>query len=135
MTQQHHFAFAGLTEESGDFERVLWTGLHAQLVLQTIRPQESVGEEIHEHADQVLVVVRGRAEIVMEGSTTAAGPSDVVVIPRGIRHDVVNPGPEPLVFHTVFAPPQHAVYGVYPTRAEAEAAEESGEDMPPLPSN
>jgi mannose-6-phosphate isomerase-like protein (cupin superfamily) len=135
MTEQHHFPIAAIAEESTNFERVLWTGLHAQLVIIALQAGEAMGEEIHEHGDQVLVVVRGSADVLMEGGPTRAEPGDVVVIPRGIRHDVVNPGPGPLVLHTVYAPPQHAAYGLYPTRAEAEAAEESGEDLPPLPSN
>lgn len=135
MSQQHHFPIARVGDHSGDFERVLWTGLHAQLVVLTIQPGESQGEEIREHADEVVIVVSGSAEIAMEGGTTTSAPGDVVVIPRGTRHDIRNAGAEPLVFHAIYAPPQHAVYGEYATRAEAEAAEESGEDLPPLPAN
>lgn len=135
MTDQHHFRMAKVAEESGDFERVLWTGIHAQLVLLTVPPGEATGEQLHEHADQVFTVVSGSAEVVMEGGKVHAEEGDVVVVPRGIRHDVRSHGRTPLRVALVCAPPQHAAYGAYATRAEAEAAEESGEDMPPKPAN
>jgi mannose-6-phosphate isomerase-like protein (cupin superfamily) len=135
MSEQHHFRIARIAEESEDFERELWTGLHAQLVLHRVAAGDGLGEEIHEHGDQVVTVVAGSADVTMEGHTTRAEEGDVVVIPRGIRHEVRNAGRKPLVLYSVYGPPQHAVYAAYSTRAEAEAAEESGEDLPPLPSN
>lgn len=131
MTEQHHFRIAEIAEEHHDYERVLWTGRHAQLVLLTIPGKGEVGEEIHEHGDQVVAVVSGKAEVTMNGGATHADPGDVVVIPRGTRHNLTNRGKDPLVVYTVYAPPEHAVDGAYPTREEAEQAQESGEDTPP----
>lgn len=135
MSEQHHFRMATAAEENEDYERVLWTGLYAQLVLHRVPAGEALAEKILEHGDQVVTVVKGSADVTMEGHTTHAEEGDVVVIPRGIRHDVRNPGRKPLLFYSVYGPPQHAVYAAYSTREEAEAAEESGEDLPPLPSN
>ncbi len=131
MTQQQHFPIAAIAEQSSDFERVLWTGRHAQLVVLTVQPGDGVGQAIHEHGDQVLGVVSGGAHVVTVDGTTRARPGDIVVVPRGTRHDVVNAEPEPLVLWTVYAPPAHAVDGAYATHADADAAEASGEDTPP----
>ena len=35
-----------LTEENGDFRRVLYTGRYLQLVLMSIQPGEEIGEEV-----------------------------------------------------------------------------------------
>lgn len=131
MTEQHHFPIAAVAEQSADFRRVLWTGRHSQLVIMTIPVGEEIGSEVHAHTDQILSVVSGVGEAVLGHETTALVPGDLVTVHAGTRHNVVNTGPLPLVLYTVYAPPEHAIDAVHATRAEAEAAEESGEDTPP----
>ena len=41
-----------LTEENGDFRRVLYTGKNLQLVLMAIEPGGAIGEEVHDDRDQ-----------------------------------------------------------------------------------
>jgi len=131
MTEQHHFPIAAVAEQSADFRRVLWTGRHSQLVIMTIPVGEEIGSEVHAHTDQILSVVSGVGEAVLGTEAAPLVPGDLVTVHAGIRHNVVNTGPLPLVLYTVYAPPEHAIDAVHATRAEAEAAEESGEDTPP----
>lgn len=131
MTEQHHFPIATIAEESTDFRRVLWTGRHAQLVVMTIPVGGQIGEEIHAHVDQILTVVSGSADVTLGPQTTAVVQGDLVTVPAGTRHNVVNTGALPLRLYTVYAPPEHAIDAVHATREDAEAAEESGEDTPP----
>ncbi len=131
MTEQHHFPIATVAEQSADFRRVLWTGRHAQLVIMTIPVGGEIGEEVHAHTDQILTIVSGSADATLGGQTTAVVQGDLVTVPAGTRHNVVNTGPLPLVLYTVYAPPEHSLDAVHATKEEAEAAEESGEDTPP----
>jgi quercetin dioxygenase-like cupin family protein len=52
-----------LTEDSGDFRRVLYMGKNLQLVLITIQPGEEIGEEVHEDRDQFFRFEVGEGEV------------------------------------------------------------------------
>ena len=54
-----------LTEENGDYRRVLYTGKQLQLVLMSLAPGEEIGEEIHEKGDQFFRVEKGKGEILI----------------------------------------------------------------------
>ena len=128
-----HFAIATVAEQSVDFRRVLWTGVHAQLVIMTIPPGGEIGEEVHEDTDQILTFVSGTGEAVVAGETRKVVQGDLVAVPAGTRHNFLNTGANPLVLYTVYAPPEHAEGTVHATKEEAEAAEAAGMDAPPRP--
>lgn len=126
-----HWDMAAEGERSTEFRRVLWTGEHTQLVIMTVPAGGEVGEETHEENDQLLSVVTGSGEVVIEGEERLVAAGDVVAVPAGTRHNVLNVGPAPLVLSTVYGPPEHAAGAVHRTKEEGEAAEESGQDEPP----
>lgn len=105
------------------FREVIATGPHSQLVVMTLPPGVEIGEEVHETIDQTLVVVDGEADAVLDGVSTAIGPGDLVFVPAGTRHNVINRGAGDLRLYTVYAPPAHAQGTVHRTRAEADADE------------
>ena len=125
-----HFTIATVAEKSPDFRRVLWTGEHTQLVIMTIPPDGEIGEEVHD-VDQILTFVSGIGEAKVGGSTRKVSQGDLVVVPAGTKHNVLNAGPNPLVLYTVYGPPEHADGAVHATKQEADAAEEAGKDEPP----
>jgi mannose-6-phosphate isomerase-like protein (cupin superfamily) len=127
----HHFTIATVAEQSADFRRVLWTGKHAQLVIMTVPPGGEIGEEVHEHTDQILTFVSGAGEADVAGDTRPVTAGDLVAVPAGTRHNFRNTGVNPLVLYTVYGPPEHADGTVHRTKEEAEAAEAAGEDEPP----
>jgi mannose-6-phosphate isomerase-like protein (cupin superfamily) len=126
----YHYTIATVAEQYADFRRVLWTGKHSQLVIMTIRAGEDIGEEVH-HVDQILTFVSGIGEAIVDGERRPVVAGDLVAVPAGTRHNFVNTGPNPLVLYTVYAPAEHADGAVHGTKAEALAAEESGQDEPP----
>ena len=131
MTTIKHFTIATVAEQSADFRRVLWTGRHAQLVIMTIPPGGDIGEETHEDTDQILTFVDGTGEADVAEETRQVAPGELVVVPAGTRHNFRNTGVNALVLYTVYGPPEHADGAVHPTKEDAVAAEESGEDQPP----
>ena len=126
-----HFEIAPIAQQSADFRRVLWTGEHTQLVTMTIQSGEEIGEETHEHNDQLLTFVSGTGEAIVDGETGPVGPGDLVVVPAGVQHNFRNTGTSPLVLYTVYGPPDHADGVVHATKEEADAAEAAGHDHPP----
>jgi mannose-6-phosphate isomerase-like protein (cupin superfamily) len=112
------------------FREVLATGPHSQVVVMSIPAGDDIGAEVHEHVDQILVVVDGQGEAVLDGVRTAIGPGWLVQVPAGTFHDIVNTGPGDLRLYTVYAPPQHAQGTVHRTKAVAETAEAKEADVP-----
>ena len=131
MADMHHFSIASVAEQSADFRRVLWTGQHVQLVIMTIPPGGEIGQETHEHTDQILTFVSGTGEADVAGQTRRVGPGELVAVPAGTLHNFRNTGVNPLVLYTVYGPPEHADGAVHATKEVADAAEESGQDQPP----
>lgn len=111
------------TQKNTYFRQVLSTGPHAQVVIMSIPAGGEIGEEIHEHVDQVLAFVAGEGVAVLDGEESHVGPDHLVHVPAGSRHNVVNRGPFPLRLYTVYAPPQHAQGTIHRTKAEADANE------------
>ena len=126
-----HFTIDRIAKESPDFRRVLWTGKHAQIVIMTIPAGGEIGEEVHEHTDQILTFVSGEGEADLNGETHPIEAGDQCAVPAGARHNFRNTGDEPLVLYTIYAPPEHADGAVHATKADADAAEAAGQDDPP----
>ncbi|MTV27955.1 cupin domain-containing protein [Nitriliruptoraceae bacterium ZYF776] len=126
-----HFTIADIATESPDFRRVLWTGKHSQIVIMTIPPGEEIGDEVHEHTDQILTFIAGSGHADLAGSTHPIEAGDQCAVPAGTQHNFRNTGDEPLVLYTIYSPPEHAIDAAFATKEEADAAEASGEDQPP----
>lgn len=105
------------------FRRVVTTGEHSQVVLMTIPPGGEIGEEVHDHVDQVLVFVEGDGESDLDGRTEPIHANGMAFVPAGTRHNFRNTGSGPLRLYTVYAPPEHPPGTVHQTKAEADAAE------------
>ena len=106
------------------FREVLSTGPHTQVVVMSIPPGGEIGEEVHEHVDQITVCVQGEGRAVLEGKRSPVTPGHLMHVPAGTRHNLVNGGPAALQLYTVYAPPQHAPGTIHRTKAEADADEE-----------
>jgi mannose-6-phosphate isomerase-like protein (cupin superfamily) len=132
MAGMYHLTIATVAEQSADFRRVLWTGRHTQLVVMTVPPGGEIGEETHEDTDQILTFVSGTGEADVSGQTRQVTQGDLVVVPAGTRHNFRNTGVNPLILYTVYGPPEHADGTVHSTKEDADAAEASGEDRPPI---
>jgi mannose-6-phosphate isomerase-like protein (cupin superfamily) len=103
------------------FRRVLATGAFSQLVAMTLQPHEEIGAEVHDDADQLFVIVSGwPVEVMIDDEVHDANPGTVVLVPAGVRHNVVNRGDIPATLLTVYAPPEHEDGFVAVTKAEAE---------------
>ena len=94
------------TLENTDYRRVLYTAKHSQLVLMSLKPGEEIGEEVH-HLDQFIRIEAGEGKAILDGIEHAVKADDVLVIPEGTRHNIVNTGSEDLKLYTVYSPPEH----------------------------
>jgi mannose-6-phosphate isomerase-like protein (cupin superfamily) len=102
-----------------DYRRVLFTGRNTQLVLMTLKPGEEIGMEVHPDHDQFIRVESGAGTVIMDGEEHSLGDGEAVVIPAGVRHNVVNTSPDQLLqLYTLYSPPEHPDGTVQHTKAE-----------------
>jgi mannose-6-phosphate isomerase-like protein (cupin superfamily) len=123
MSEEAIFDVVARARQNEAFRREVATGSHSQLVVMTIPPGGEIGEEVHEHVDQVLWFVEGEAEAILDGQRSSVAPNDLVFVRAGTRHNFVNTGSGPLRLATIYAPPEHPPGTIHRTREEAEAAE------------
>lgn len=107
-----------------NFRKVLYTAKHLQLVLMSVKPQEEIGEEVHE-VDQFIRIEAGAGVAVLNGVSHPLPSEHVVIIPAGTRHNIINTSSdEPLKLYTIYAPPEHKDGEVHRTKEEGEKNEE-----------
>jgi len=108
-----------------DFRRVLYTGAFMQLVAMTLQPQEEIGAEVHEGHDQFFHVVTGTAKVVIDDTIHAVTAGDMVIVPSGANHNVINTSEVEVVeLYTIYGPPEHADKVVHQTKAVADSDDE-----------
>ena len=121
---------SSLPSQSGEFRRVLWTGLYSQIVLMTIPVGGDIGDEVHT-VDQVLNFTSGTAKAIVAGKEKDVKAGDTVVVPAGTQHQFLNTGPTPLILFTVYSPAEHNPQSVHGTKEEGDKEEEEEIDEAP----
>lgn len=107
------------TLENEDYRRVLFTGPNLQLVLMTLQPGEEIGLETHDEHDQFIRIEAGSGVARLDDEEHELADGVTVVIPAGVRHNVVNTSKsEPLRLYTIYTPPEHPDGTVHPTKAD-----------------
>ncbi len=109
-----------LTKDNTNFRKVIRTGSKSQLVLMCIRPSEDIGDEIHENTDQILFIVGGKADAVLNGTTTPVAKGDAIFVQAGTRHNFINTGSGNLQLYTIYAPSEHKDGTIQKTKKDKE---------------
>jgi mannose-6-phosphate isomerase-like protein (cupin superfamily) len=105
-----------------DFRHVLYTGKHSQLVLMSLNPNEEIGMETHPDNDQFFRFESGQGKCIIDGNEYSIKDGDVIIVPAGAMHNIINVSPtELLKLYTIYSPAHHQDGVVRATKAEAEA--------------
>ena len=113
------------TLNNDNFRQVLYTGNHLQLVLMSLPPKGEIGQEVHDDNDQFFRFESGQGKVVIDENQYTVGPDDVVIVPAGADHNVINTSEESdLKLYTIYSPPHHKDGIVRATRQEADENEE-----------
>lgn len=111
------------TLRNHNFRKVLFTGKHEQLVVMSLKPEEDIGEEMHD-VDQFIRVEQGQGTVVMDGRRSHVLADSAFVIPAKTKHNVINESQnEELKLYTIYSEPQHADGAIHKTKAQAEKEE------------
>ncbi len=112
------------TRTNSNFRKVLYTGKHSQLVLMSLAVGEEIGMETHSDNDQFFRFEMGQGKCIIDGNEYMVGNGDVIVVPAGAKHNVINTSKtEELKLYTIYSPAHHKDGIVRVTRAEAVANE------------
>lgn len=108
------------TKSNSYFRKVLYTGNHSQLVLMALKPKEEIGLETHSDNDQFFRFEEGEGKVIIDGQKFNVGEADVVVVPSGVQHNVINTSEtDYLRFYTIYSPAHHPDGTVHKTKGEA----------------
>ena len=109
---------------NNDFRKVLYTSKHLQLVLMSLKAGEEIGGETHQDNDQFFRFEKGKGKCIIDGNEYNVKDGDVVIIPAGAKHNIINTdGASELKMYTIYAPPHHKDGIVRTTKEEAEKNE------------
>ena len=105
------------TLDNSDYRRVLFTTYNSQLVLMSVAPGDEIGAETH-GLDQFIRVESGSGKAVLDNYEQDISNGSAVVVPAGIRHNIINTGDSDLKLYTVYSPPNHEKGTVHKTKAD-----------------
>ena len=100
--------------QNQNFRRAFWTGEHLQVTLMSLLPGEEIGIEMHPETDQIIRVEQGQAYAWMgrdrnrQEHLMQLFEGNVLFVPAGTWHNVVNNGQDILKLSSIYAPPQHS---------------------------
>ncbi len=106
------------TLENDYFRKVVYTAKNSQLVLMSLLPGEDIGEEVHE-LDQFLRIEGGEGMAVLNDEKYQVRDGSAIVVPAGVKHNVINTGNEPLKLYSLYSPPEHKDGVIHKTKNEA----------------
>lgn len=82
-------------KKNNNWKTAFATGKEEQIVFMSIspatNPKNEIGTEVHPF-DQVILIVQGNGNAIINGKQTAVTAGDMIFIPKGIQHNVVNLG-------------------------------------------
>lgn len=109
------------TLNNKNFRKVLYTGKHLQVVLMSLNPGEDIGVKTHKSLDKLFRIERGKGKCIIDGIEYKVENGDVVVVPAGSEHNVINTDvAEGLKMYTIYAPPRHKDGIINTTKKDAE---------------
>ena len=115
---------AEATRRNPNYRTALWTGCYLQLTLMSINVGEDIGLEMHPFVDQFIRIEQGQGLVKMGDREEGLDfqrmvyEDDVVLIPAGKWHNLINTGNIPLKLYSIYAPPEHPRGTVHVTRPE-----------------
>lgn len=94
------------------------TGKNAQVVFMAVspktNPKNEIGMETHPF-DQVIIIAKGNAKTVLNGEESTAKVGDMIFIPQGTSHNIINVNQDEALkiisFYSDTDIPAHSTYG------------------------
>lgn len=117
---------ADATKNNDYFRTTIWTGNHFQLTLMSINVGDNIGLEVHPLNDQFIRIEEGFGLVKMGENKDnltyerRVGANDIIIIPQGIWHNLINIGNKPLKLYSIYAPIEHPFGTIHKTKKDSE---------------
>ena len=108
-----------------NYRTAVWTGCYMQMTVMSIAPCDDVGMEIHPDTDQIIRIEQGSGYVVMctcKNEPQIQRPvcqGDIILVPAGIWHNVINTEKTPLKLSVLYAPPHHPKDTIHRVKSDA----------------
>lgn len=79
---------------------------------------EEIGEEVHD-LDQFIRCEQGVGRAVLNGVEHNIEDGVAVLVPAGVRHNIINSGSGALKLYTLYSPPEHKDQIVHRTKQDS----------------
>jgi len=109
--------------ENNNFRKVLYTAKNSQLVVMSLKAGEDIGEEVHK-LDQFIRIEAGKGKAVLNDIEISMEDDFAIVIPAGMKHNLINTGSGDMKLYSIYSPPEHQDGTIHKTKEEALAHEE-----------
>ena len=90
----------------------------------TLKVGEDIGSEIHTGNDQFFRFESGSGKCVIDGNEYKVKEGDVIIVPAGARHNVINEGAAELKMYSIYGSPNHQDGTIRNTKEDAEKMDE-----------
>lgn len=109
-------------EANTNWKLAFLTGNHAQVVFMNVSPETNpkneIGMETHPF-DQVILLVQGHGEALLNGKKSVVKAGDLIFIPQGVEHNVINSSPKiPLKLISFYSNRDIPANAIYKNKAE-----------------
>lgn len=106
------------TINNDNYRKVLYTGKYMQLVVMSLLPGEEIGAEVHDGHDQFFRIEQGSVTAVLDGEEISVSEDEVLIVPSGVNHNVINSSDQVVKLYTIYSPPEHPDGTVQATKTE-----------------
>jgi mannose-6-phosphate isomerase-like protein (cupin superfamily) len=96
------------TTQNTYYRKVLFTNKQQQLVLMSLKENESVPCEIHKKTTQFVRIESGKGVLRTNEKVFRLSDGVSLTIGPNTFHEIVNTGTESLKFYTIYSPPEHS---------------------------
>ncbi len=102
----YHSKIEDETLANENYRKVVYTGT-MQLVFMKLLPGEEIGAEVHNDRDQFFRIEQGIATAMLDGKEVTIQEDEVLIVPAGTNHNIINRGERDLKVYTIYAPAEH----------------------------
>lgn len=102
------------------FRKVIFTGAKSQLVLMNLKPGEDIGEETHQHVEQILFNASGSGKVMLDDKESEFKQGDVVIVTPGTKHNLINTGSDAMKLYTLYVPANHIDSTIHKTKEDTQ---------------
>jgi mannose-6-phosphate isomerase-like protein (cupin superfamily) len=101
-----------------------------QITLMSLYVGQEIGLEMHPDVDQFIRIEQGQGEVTMGDMQDMVDfkelvqADDIIIIPAGKWHNLVNTGSVPLKLYSIYAPANHPFGTIHHTKQDAFEVEE-----------